>query len=270
MITLKYPIFFIHGTGFRDRKRFGYWGRIPAVLEEQGIRIGYGNQDSWGTIEDNAKTIKRNLIKFMEETGCEKVNIIAHSKGAIEARYLAAALDCPSYIASITSICGPHHGSKTMDKLQKMPSFLFLFAALFVNLWFRILGDEKPDFKNACKQFTTDYMCAFNQKYPDVDSIYYQSYATMMKHPFSDIFMTLPNLIVRLVEGENDGLVTVASARWTNFSGVWLGATARGISHADAVDFRRRRFTCKASDAGITDICDCYVDIVQKLYMAGF
>jgi len=54
----KYPIMLIHGTGFRDRKYFNYWGRIPKALEEQGATLFYGHQDSWGSIEYNADVLK--------------------------------------------------------------------------------------------------------------------------------------------------------------------------------------------------------------------
>lgn len=270
MCKTRYPIFLIHGTGFRDRKHFGYWGRIPKVLEPHTAHIGYGHQDSWGTIEHNAGVVRKNLLKFIEETGCGKVNIIAHSKGGIEARYLASALECAPHIASITTISTPHHGSKTMDIVHRLPVWLLRAISVLVNLWCRLLGDEKPDFLGTCRQFTTEYMRRFNADYPDVDGIYYQSYTTVMQNPFSDFIMLFPNFIVNLVEGANDGLVTVTSARWTNFNGVWKGATSRGISHPDVVDLRRRRLSKKASDTGVTDICDCYVGIVERLKADGF
>lgn len=86
----KYPILLIHGTGFRDRKRFGYWGRIPKTLEDAGAVVFYGNQDSWASIERNAEMIRDTLHDIIRDTGCVKVNIIAHSKGGLEARFLAS------------------------------------------------------------------------------------------------------------------------------------------------------------------------------------
>ncbi len=55
----KYPIVFIHGTGFRDFRHIIYWGRIPKALIRERADIYYGNQDSWGTIEYNANIIKK-------------------------------------------------------------------------------------------------------------------------------------------------------------------------------------------------------------------
>lgn len=266
----KYPILLVHGTGFRDRKHFGYWGRIPKALEAHGATIVYGNQDSWGTIEHNSGILRRNLLAYVKETGGGKVNIIAHSKGGLEARYLASSLNCSDRIASITTISTPHHGSVVMDIVLRLPSALLQLLSVFINLWFRLLGDEKPDFFHTCQQFTTGYMEKFNILNPDADGVYYQSFATVMKSPFSDLFMFLPYLFVRLAEGKNDGLVTVSSAAWTNFKGVWEGASLRGISHADAVDLRRRKFCKRRTGSGVSDICNCYIELVKDLKRDGF
>ena len=71
------------------------------------------------------------------------------------------------------------------------------------------------------------------------------------------------------VEGKNDGLVTTDSAFWGNFKGIWKGGGTRGISHADSVDFRRRRFSKKSKTEGVKDICDCYAEIVSNLKDKG-
>ncbi|MBR4557594.1 MAG: triacylglycerol lipase, partial [Clostridiales bacterium] len=85
---LKYPLLMVHGMGFRDRKHLCYWGRVPQTLESHGAKVFFGHQDSVGSVEGNAEIIAKSLDKALELTGAEKVNIIAHSKGGIEARYL--------------------------------------------------------------------------------------------------------------------------------------------------------------------------------------
>ena len=239
------------------------------MLTEQGATILYGNQDSWGSIEVNAVVLKENLDKFIMETNFEKVNIIAHSKGGIEARYMISTLGMAGKVASLTTIATIHNGSKTMDLLCKLPTWLFKIAAKFVNFFFKILGDSKPDFHTACTQFTTSHMKSFNDHNPDAPDVYYQSYAAVLKSPFSDILMLLPSSIVWLIEGENDGLVTPSSATWTNFKGILRGATHRGISHADEVDARRMNFTRRTSDNGVSDIRKVYSEIVFGLQQMG-
>ena len=78
----KYPLVLIHGAGFRDLKWPVYWGRIPAALEVRGAVIRYGLQDCWASTETNAAEIIRRIDQVLAETGAEKVNLIAHSKGA--------------------------------------------------------------------------------------------------------------------------------------------------------------------------------------------
>lgn len=239
------------------------------MLEARGAVITYGYQDSWGTIEHNAEMVRDSLMKYVRDTGCVKVNIIAHSKGGLEARYLVSALGCADLIASITTVSTPHHGSKTMDRLLRLPPFILRIISVFVNLWFRLLGDSKPDFQAVCRQFSTGYMRRFNIENHDAEGVLYQSYAAVMRSSFSDVFMVIPHAVVKRTEGDCDGLVSVSSAQWADFKGAWKGATARGISHADCVDLRRRAFTKKAAKSGVTDICDCYIDIVEQLKLAG-
>lgn len=266
----RYPIVLIHGTGFRDRNWLNYWGRIPKVLINYGCEIFYGQQDSWATIECNATTVKESIEDALTASGAKKVNLIAHSKGGMEARYIISTLRMSDHIASLTTIGCPHHGSRTMDVVCKLPKLLFRLVSVFVDLWFRILGDRNPDFHQVCRQFTTYFAEEFNRQNPDSESVYYQSYAAVMKNSFSDFILTVPHFVISIVEGENDGLVTPMSARWTNFQGILRGSTNRGISHADEVDLRRRRLTKKAQAGYVQDICDVYIKIVEDLRQHGF
>lgn len=266
----RYPIVLIHGTGFRDRNWLNYWGRIPKVLINYGCEIFYGQQDSWATIECNATTVKKSIEDALTASGAKKVNLIAHSKGGMEARYTISTLRMSDHIASLTTIGCPHHGSRTMDVVCKLPKLLFRLVSVFVDLWFRILGDRNPDFHQVCRQFTTYFAEEFNRQNPDSESVYYQSYAAVMKNSFSDFILTVPHFVISMVEGENDGLVTPMSARWTNFQGILRGSSNRGISHADEVDLRRRRLTKKAQAGYVQDICDIYIKIVEDLRQHGF
>jgi len=265
----KYPILLVHGTGFRDRTHLGYWGRIPKALEKDGAVLYYGRQDSWGTAEHNAQTLKRNICLILKETKCEKLNVIAHSKGGLDMRYAISSLGIEDCIASLTTMAAPHHGVKTMDLLWKLPRFVFRFIAFFVNGWYKLLGDKKPDFFAVCRQFTTQGAALFNEQNPDSNMVYYQSYAAVMKNSFSDLLLFWTHLVIYLVEGENDGLVTPSSAQWTNFRGILKGATGRGISHADEVDVRRMNFTPKKQPGRVSDIRDVYIEIVSDLKKLG-
>ncbi|MEL4106137.1 alpha/beta fold hydrolase [Oscillospiraceae bacterium WX1] len=266
----KYPIMLLHGVGFRDFKSLNYWGRIPRVLEEHGATIFYGMQDSWGTIKENALEIKENIERIFKEHGYEKINLIAHSKGGLDARYLISSLGMADKIASLTTLATPHRGMKAIDAYSRVPDSLYKIAAALVDVSFRALGDRHPDFYNATRGFSTLEAEHFNEQNPDDDNVYYQSYAAVMDRSSSDVFMILPHFFVKRLEGENDGLVSVASAQWTNFRGVLRGASKRGISHFDVIDLRRSFFTRQVKPGYISDITDFYMDLVAELKTMGF
>ncbi len=100
----KYPLILVHGVGFRDYRYFNYWGRIPRELARNGAQVYYGHQEAWGTVEDNAEILKEEILGICKETGAEKVNIIAHSKGGLDSRYLISGLHMAPYVASLTTI----------------------------------------------------------------------------------------------------------------------------------------------------------------------
>jgi triacylglycerol lipase len=278
----------VHGIGFRDSSRLRYWGRIPAALSAHGARVQYGFQDAWGTFEDNARILRDTLLATVARMGCEKVNIIAHSKGGLDARVLASMEDCAPHIASLTTIASPHAGSRTLDAVMRVPAPLLKAAAVPVNGIFRLLGDDNPDFYTVCSQLTTDAMRHFNSEHPSLEHIFCQSYAGVMERPLDDIAMTFTHLVVRRFDGANDGLVGVVSTPFGRFNGVIEGASRRGVSHCDVIDRRRRplkarpgraardatsRDASDASDASVErnhfDIVDWYISLVADLKARG-
>ena len=268
--STKYPILLVHGVGFRDWKYLNYWGRIPGALKRRGADVYYGNQDSWASIEHNAATLKTNIEQLLAEYGHEKVNIIAHSKGGLEARYMISTLDMADKVASLVTIATPHKGSKTVDLFLRLPDLLYRFVAFFADRTFRLMGDENPDFYKVSRHFTTGNARNFNEQNPDSEHVYYQSYAVSMKNPFSDLIFFWSNLIISLIEGENDGIVSTESAEWTGFKGVLQRKTNRGISHADVVDVRRYNFARSSRPNDIIDIRAVYIQIVSQLKQMGY
>lgn len=265
---LKYPILLVHGMGFRDNKYIGYWGRIPSTLEKMGCAIYFGQQDSNADIETNGKHLAERINQIIRKTGAERVNIIAHSKGGLDSRYAISSLNMGDKVASLTTIATPHHGSKSIDLLMKLPHFLIKLGCFITDCWFRLLGDQNPNTYRTLCAFTTNAASTFNLKNPDSSSVLYQSYAFVMKKATSDIFMWLSYLVVKWIEGENDGLLTPTSVQWGNFKGVYRGVCNRGISHCDEIDLRRKPL-CKINGDGVSDIVDIYIEIVENLLEAG-
>ncbi len=256
--------------GFRDGK-ICYWGRIPEVLRKYGADVYFGCQDANASVESNCRILKTSLENVLAETGAEKVNIIAHSKGGIEARYLISSMGMGRCTASLTTLSTPHRGSRTMDKFMKFPKFLLIAGSRVFDFFQGLGGDKNPDTYRCLEQLTTVFMESFNSQNPDDSSVYYQSYAFKMKDPFSDIIMTIPYIVVRLLNGESDGMLAPDEAAWGEFRGVFTGTGNRGISHPDEVDLRRRPLSRKlpSNENEISDITDFYARIVSELRARG-
>lgn len=268
---MKYPILMVHGMGFRDYKHICYWGRIPKALKKLGAKVYFGEQDSNGSAESNAGQLAVRIDSILSETKAEKLNVIAHSKGGLDVRYLISTLGYADKIASVTTLSTPHNGSRTVDMLtDRLPDGLVRFGCGVSDIWFRLLGDKNPSTYSVVRLFRTDEAKRFNEKNPDREGIYYMSYGFAMKNAASDMTMLIPWLTVSSVEGECDGLLAPEAVRWTNFMGICRGSRRRGISHCDEVDMRRSKLPvcCGGRDYG--DITEFYADIFKTLESKGF
>ncbi len=258
----KYPILMLHGVGFRDHKMFSYWGRVPKELVRNGAVIYYGHQEGWGVTEENALAIKERIMQILAENHCDKVNIIAHSKGGIDARYMISALGMGDKVASLTTVCTPHHGSPIVPYLRQMPDALYRFISRCIDRAFRAYGDVRPDVYRSSLELDPDFCEEFNRKYPDYPGIYYQSYTSVMKGWYSELFCSIPYMVLKRLAGDNDGLVTEESAKWGNFRGTVVPTGRRGVSHADMIDLHHE-------DYKGFDVIEFYVKIVNELKMMG-
>ncbi len=260
--STRYPLLLVHGVGFRDFHYFNYWGRIPRELVRNGAKVYYGHQEAWGTVEDNGQILKDKIMEILKDTGCGKVNIIAHSKGGLDARYVISGLHMAPFIASLTTINTPHRGSKLVDFLKKLPDSLYRNICRMIDGYFGRLGDKTPNAYVASVQLSQAYAKEFNENYPDAPGVYYQSYASLMKHGFSSKLLCIPYWILKALDAPSDGLVTVESAQWTNFQGVVTNSYLRGISHGDMIDLTREDYR------GFR-VLEFYVQLVKGLKESG-
>jgi len=259
----KYPLLMVHGIGFRDLKYLNYWGRVPREIMRNGGLVYYGHQEAMGTIEDNARDIQVKIQEIINETHCGKVNIIAHSKGGLDARYMISQYNMGPFVASLTTISTPHQGSELLDVAGKLPDKVYRKISSALDSHFRRLGDKNPDCYTSSRQMLPAYAKEFNARIIDSKSVYYQSYALLMKNLFSDSLLCIPYAILKVVKGPNDGLVCLDSAKWGNYRGVLTNKYRRGISHGDIIDLKRE-------DIRGFDVKEQYVKIISELKDMGF
>ncbi|MFN8237415.1 MAG: alpha/beta fold hydrolase [Chitinophagales bacterium] len=231
-----YPVILVSGLGFHDQNRvLNYWGLIPDHLKQHGCDVYTAHQEAFISIPDNALKLKFRILDILEKTKKDKINIIGHSKGGLEARYVASRLGMDEHISSITTLGSPHRGTHLADIiLGRLPLPKFATARL-VNLYATLMGDKRPDSLRAVVQVTTQGMKQFNEEVPDSTKVYYQSYASHVNKEYPNILWKTIAYIIRPYEGKNDGMVGIESCKWGNYKGIIQSDTASSVSHADMV-----------------------------------
>ena len=261
----KYPILLVHGVFFRDFRYVNYWGRIPRELMRNGAVVYYGQQQSAASVEDSGKELAARIRQITEETGCEKVNIIAHSKGGLDSRAAIAHAGAAPYVASLTTINTPHRGCIYAEYLlNKAPEAARQKIAAAYNAMLKKLGDENPDFLAAVTDLTESACLARNETTLDMPDVVYESVMSWCRKARNGKFplnVTYP--VVKHFDGKNDGLVAVDSARWGTRFTLLEPSGKRGISHGDMVDLNRENIP------GF-DVREFYVNLVADLKNRGF
>ncbi len=260
----KYPVILVHGIFFRDWHFFNYWGRIPAALIRNGAEIYYGKQQSSGSVARSAEEIRETILKVIKETGAEKVNIIAHSKGGLDSRYAISRLGMDKYVATLTTINTPHKGCDMVDHLlNKIPSSIVRVIAKRYNGIFSKLGDENPDFMAGVHDLSAVRAGKYDEEMPDSPFVSYRSVMTVMRSASSSGFpLNIGYRIIKKLNGENDGLVWERSAVHGEYFLI-RPTNKRGISHGDVIDLNRENIT------GF-DVREFYVDMLFRLRQEGY
>ncbi len=260
----RYPILFVHGVFFRDNKYLNYWGRIPGELERNGATCFYGNHQSASSVADSAAELAERIRSIVTQTGCGKLNIIAHSKGGLDCRYAIAHCGVADMVASLTTINTPHRGclfakwllEKTTDRFQDQVATTYNAAAKW-------LGDCRPDFLAAVTDLRADVCTRFDSETPPPTGILCRSVGSVLEHPGAGGFpLNLSGRFVGQFDGKNDGLVGEESFSWGEAYTLLDLSVRRGISHADMIDLNRENLR------GF-DVREFYVQMVAALKEKG-
>lgn len=260
----KYPILLVHGVFFRDNKFFNYWGRIPGELKANGAQVFYGNQPSAATIAHCAADLKDRILEITQQTGAEKVNIIAHSKGGLDSRYAIAKLGIGDKVASLTTVNTPHRGCLFADYLLgKIPTETKDAVANAYNAALRKLGEEEADFLAAVSNLTDSYCQPLDLEMGVPEGILCQSVGSVMTKARSGAFpLNFCYPLVKHFSGENDGLVSEDSFAWGQNYTLLRATGKKGISHCDIIDLTRENIP------GF-DVREFYVDLAKDLKARG-
>lgn len=259
MESTKYPVVLVHGMMVKD---FSFWPAFRGItdfLRRQNVTVYCSNQDGLGTIANNAAQLKEEIEAILRKEGCDKVNLIAHSKGGLDARYMISQLSMEDHVASLTTLSTPHHGSGLSAKLLQMPAFMAKTIAFFTDTFYRLLGDRQPNILRLGQELTADAMEDFNETVLNAPAVYYQSFSSTAPHKKA-FLRFIPYQISRYCEQDDtDGMVSVKSSQWGNYR----GSISAELDHFKMVGVY-------GTKKKLTGVGLFYLHIIQELRDMGF
>lgn len=257
-MSTRYPVILVHGIALRDWKIVRSFGRIEKVLRGEGFTVYTADTDGFGTIENNAEQLKEQVNKILQENSAEKINIIAHSKGGLDSKYMISELGMESCVASLTTLCTPHRGSAIADKIYGLPKWIDRFLAFWINFWYKLFGDKHPDSLEVCRQLRT---VGGDTEEKVFDNIYCQSYSATLHRSRDDFIMGIPLIFSKKYEGGlSDGLVSVESSKFAEYKGNCLDES---LSHSEVAGYSIKKKKRRK-------VYDFYIALCNDLAERGF
>ncbi len=170
----QYPIVLLHGL-FGFDSLFGvidYWNGIPEALMEGGATVSVATTSQLNSPQARGEQAIPQIEQLLAQTGKSKVNLIGHSQGGLDARYIAAVR--PDLVASVTTIASPHKGAAIADLLAAAfhegsfgEDVLALLGNALGNILATISGSTNPnDAILPIRAMTSEAMATFNATYP--------------------------------------------------------------------------------------------------------
>ncbi len=186
-----YPIVFAHGFfGFDDfagADFLRYFYQVQENLAEHGEEVFMTTVDPFSDSTMRGEALASQVQQILRETGYEKVVIIAHSQGGVDARYVAHHYS--ENVAAVLTISTPHRGTRAADVLLRVVEDERLrdLADDFVRLIARPLWDaagEETSVFDALRQLSSSGMEEFNERTPDSPEVAYYSVAGRTDHHY--------------------------------------------------------------------------------------
>jgi triacylglycerol lipase len=240
-----YPVILHHGfAGFQNIGPINYYFNVATDLRARGERVYEAEVSPFNAPATRAVQLAAVVDRVLTETHAEKVLLIAHSQGGLDARYLISSLHYGDRVSALVTVATPHRGTRVADVvLGFLPgatmSFINAIATLFA--WTYNDARTRNDLNAALVGLSERESVAFNAANPDDPRVLYWSWAGRSNLRTGELQCRdarYPNETLRLdattpvlapfaayledfnpLENVNDGLVTVKSARWGQFQG---------------------------------------------------
>ncbi len=191
---------------------FHYFKRIRSTLTGAGFRT-FHTTVSWGApLAVRGEELAHEIDSILTLCGAQKVHVIAHSMGGLDARYAIGQMGYGRKICSLTTIATPHHGtplaSAVVARSRNGGQWVAYLHRTGVDL--RGLHDLTP---TACAER--------NARWAGVErdcGVAFRTWAGHTRFAVAFAPLKIGYLVLKYGFGlpENDGLVPLPSAKWND------------------------------------------------------
>lgn len=191
-----------------------YFRQIDRAIAGRGYPVIITGVHPTAGVATRARQLKETLLARMGERDLrgQKVVIMAHSMGGLDARYMISHLGMAQQVAALVTISCPHRGSPYADwcvqHIGRRLGGLRLMKYLGLDV-------------QAALDLTTTMCRRLNETTPDAAGVKY--YSISAQRPVDQVppFGRHAWRVVEAMEGPNDCLVSVKSAMWGEHLGTW-------------------------------------------------
>lgn len=251
------PIVLHHGLMGMGDLRLGpiklhYFRGIDRAIGERGHPVIVSRVHPTAGIATRARQLKETILRQLEILGRprDRVIIIGHSMGGLDARYLISRLGMEDRVEALLSVSTPHRGSSYADWCVR-------------HLGRRLGGLQLMNFLGldvqAASDLTIDACRQFNQDVVDSPQVRYFSVSASRPRHRVPPFAMHAHKIISDAEGDNDSLVSVKSSTWATHLGTWPADHWHTINHRLVIELK--------DPTG--DITPYYLDALDRMKEAG-
>ena len=232
----RYPVLLMHGMAGTDSYigLVDYWFQMDEPLTEPGFMVLQRTADAFNGVDARSAQWLAHLDAMESEGLGRRFNLIAHSQGGVDARYVTSVLDQGGRIASVVTVATPHRGTSVADLsagiFDEFPVAGNVVDAA-IGLFGGLVGLEGGALVEQLSDLTRPAMEEFNMMVPDLPGVYYASWAGRSCQSLDfgcrgdndgetvDPLLSVTHGFLVQAEGDNDGLIPVESSKWGDYQG---------------------------------------------------
>jgi triacylglycerol esterase/lipase EstA (alpha/beta hydrolase family) len=243
------PLILAHGfSGFHNIGPIDYFYGVQPALVKDGHNVFVTTVDPYNSSYVRGEQLRKQVEDILAQTGAKHVNLVCHSQGGLDCRYVAHFLG--NKIGAVVMISTPNHGDPVADvALGSIPSLakdaLYALLELFGKVVLDPQGNPDSDAQASLVAMSTAGVADFNAVITDHPDVKYFSLGGRANGKLGDIGCGSPAELAWVAAWDqktddtsllmqptasilskstslvplNDGLVTVDSSRWGTFLG---------------------------------------------------